>query len=673
MADATPQLSLKAELTKAIQEMDARTSSFSEAAVFDKLRDVLGNEQVSQEDFATYQGESDAFMYSPKRKDEAPFSGYFQPMTWYPKSDGSIAYSPDPATLTPSTLILWREHLQASHHPVLRARYADLLWEFQKRVDGTKAPLQYAQTAIDAYLASSAQADAASHEVVAWLARAINLATSVRDQIRLAAGVRQAIAWVQNTQGAQNARSYVFLFEAIYENRRVAGPEKAAIIAYLESELTATTNQSGTKFDFATAEIVADLLATHFRRSNNKTDEERVIRAAGLATEFAAGQATALFAMTWLQKLLERYRSFGMNVDADRVQVEARRRGMDSGQEMKKRPYTFSIPEETISAYRSWLIEPQKPRDVLLRWATSNAPSVKGARETLKQSLTATPLLARIGVTAINAGQFVSKAGSVEDDLEGRVGVHLRQMIEMRFNLFVGGWQHIQQNKSLSADDILGTLSVSPVFTEDGLELIREGLVRFFADDHLGTTHILLPQIECALRNLLRLLGRPTNKPVRGESGVMQERNMNEALGDPAVRAVLPEDFQRHLQIVFASRLGFNLRNVVAHGLLPASQFSILTSLMALQGLLLMSLIEVKKKVVAKKKASTKKPAAVAKKPAFKREVPAKKVAVKKTAAKTAKAKTIPAKTVSASKVARKAPSKKKSSQKGAPSRGSRR
>ena len=57
-------------------------------------------------------------------------------------------------------------------------------------------------------------------------------------------------------------------------------------------------------------------------------------------------------------------------------------------------------------------------------------------------------------------------------------------------------------------------------------------------------------------------------------------------------RRQLPENFQRHLQIVFASRLGFNLRNVVAHGLLPASQFSILTSLMSLQGLLIMSLVE---------------------------------------------------------------------------------
>jgi hypothetical protein len=646
MADPTAQPGLKEELSQAIKELDSRIGSLSEAEVFDRLRGVLGNRQVSPDEFAVYLGESNAFFFSPMRKDDAPFPGYFQPPVWFTAPDGSTVYSPDPASLTSAALALWRQHLQECAHPVLRGRYADLLWEFQKQVDGTRPPLQYAQTAMDAYFAAAAQVGAASHQVVVWLNRAIGVATSVGDQTRLAAGVQQAIAWVQNTQEAQNARSYVFLFEAIYDNRRVAGPEKAAIIAYLESVLTATTNQSGTTFDFATAEIVADLLATHFRRSNTKADEERVIRAAGLATEFAARQASALFAMTWLQKLLERYRNFGMNADADRVQVEARRRGIDSGEEMKKRAHTFTIPEETIAAYRTWLIEPQKPRDLLLRWATNNAPSVKGARETLKQSLTATPLLARIGVTAINAGQFVSKAGSIEDDLEGRAGVHLRQMIEMRFNLFVGGWQHIQQNKPLSADDILGALSISPVFTADGLELIGEGIKRFFADDQLGATHILLPQIECALRNFLGLLGRPTNKAVRGESGVMQERNMNEALGDPAIRAVLPEDFQRHLQIVFASRLGFNLRNVVAHGLLPASQFSILTSLMALQGLLLMSLIQAKKKVAAKKTASTKKPPASVKKTVPKKKaVPSKKVAAKKAAAKQAHARKVPATT----------------------------
>jgi hypothetical protein len=46
MADPTAQPGLKEELAPAIKEMDTRTSSFSEAEVFDKLRGVLGNKQV---------------------------------------------------------------------------------------------------------------------------------------------------------------------------------------------------------------------------------------------------------------------------------------------------------------------------------------------------------------------------------------------------------------------------------------------------------------------------------------------------------------------------------------------------------------------------------------------------------------------------------------------------
>jgi hypothetical protein len=33
-----------------------------------------------------YQGESDAFLFSLKRKVDAPLPGYFQPVMWYPPS-----------------------------------------------------------------------------------------------------------------------------------------------------------------------------------------------------------------------------------------------------------------------------------------------------------------------------------------------------------------------------------------------------------------------------------------------------------------------------------------------------------------------------------------------------------------------------------------------------------
>jgi len=67
---------------------------------------------------------------------------------------------------------------------------------------------------------------------------------------------------------------------------------------------------------------------------------------------------------------------------------------------------------------------------------------------------------------------------------------------------------------------------------------------------------------------------------------------MSEALGDPEMKKLLPNDMHQHLQMVFCSRLGLNLRNLVSHGVLPAGEFSLLTSLLSLQGLVLLSVIQ---------------------------------------------------------------------------------
>ena len=90
MADPTPQPELKEELARAIKEMETRAGSFSEAEVFDKVRDVLSNKQVSRRRTSLYtKAKAMPSYFRPRRKEEAPFPGYFQPMMWFPKSDGS--------------------------------------------------------------------------------------------------------------------------------------------------------------------------------------------------------------------------------------------------------------------------------------------------------------------------------------------------------------------------------------------------------------------------------------------------------------------------------------------------------------------------------------------------------------------------------------------------------
>jgi len=96
--------------------------------------------------------------------------------------------------------------------------------------DGTKTPLQYAQTAMDA-TSRRGSADAASHEVVVWLKRALIYATSVGDQDAARRWeFSQAIDWVQNTQEPRTRAHTSFCSKPSTTTSAFAGRQKAAIM-----------------------------------------------------------------------------------------------------------------------------------------------------------------------------------------------------------------------------------------------------------------------------------------------------------------------------------------------------------------------------------------------------------------------------------------------------------
>ena len=93
------------------------------------------------------------------------------------------------------------------------------------------------------------------------------------------------------------------------------------------------------------------------------------------------------------------------------------------------------------------------------------------------------------------------------------------------------------------------------------------------------------------MRNLLKLLGIPGNKPVRGQPAIMQLKNLNDILADERLRASLGESLWRYFQVLLADRRGLNLRNRVAHGLLRINEFNRPVADQIFHALLALSLI----------------------------------------------------------------------------------
>ncbi len=201
--------------------------------------------------------------------------------------------------------------------------------------------------------------------------------------------------------------------------------QAAKIIESLEEFLRRSCNASNKKeFDPWRAEMAAGMLEKHYRQQNKSAEVQRVIRAYGQAFEMAAASATPGLAIGWLQPVYDVYRSRGMATDAERVQLAIAEKGKDMHRDMKAIKVPVSISKEELDAFLNALTDggmEQAISKIMARFI----PKVKKAQEQNQQSLSATPLFARIPIVIHQSGMGHAEAriGGMEDDPEGRLNL----------------------------------------------------------------------------------------------------------------------------------------------------------------------------------------------------------------------------------------------------------
>jgi hypothetical protein len=71
-----------------------------------------------------------------------PWDTHFGPMGSEVDAQGKVYYFPDIALATPNVIVHWQRRAGEAKNPLLRARYADLVWDFDRELasrsnDGT--------------------------------------------------------------------------------------------------------------------------------------------------------------------------------------------------------------------------------------------------------------------------------------------------------------------------------------------------------------------------------------------------------------------------------------------------------------------------------------------------------------------------------------------------------
>ena len=203
------------------------------------------------------------------------------------------------------------------------------------------------------------------------------------------------------------------------------------------------------------------------------------------------------------------------------------------------------------------------------------------------------PLQAFIAHTIVDSeGRPLATIGSVEEDLEGRIVRQISQELQFEIPFLRAILEEMQKAKSLTVESTLDHVFVAPVFRETRRSLIERGLAAYWGNESHVAVHLLIPQIEAALQDLLGRLGGHIYHPKRG--GLLL-KGMDEILREKPIRDAVTEEVSTYFRVLFTDPRGWNLRNNVMHGLVDRNQFGFAMADRVLHALLVLAMLREKK------------------------------------------------------------------------------
>ena len=125
-----------------------------------------------------------ALNFNGSRHHASPWGTYFGPMGSREVA-GKTIYFPDIEEVSASCLNHWATRANTVKHPILKARYSDLFWDFGNKIKNQRRNPEMARIAIDAYLASvSITVRKEIDDRFLATIRAIDLAVTISDENR---------------------------------------------------------------------------------------------------------------------------------------------------------------------------------------------------------------------------------------------------------------------------------------------------------------------------------------------------------------------------------------------------------------------------------------------------------------------------------------------------------
>jgi hypothetical protein len=554
-----------ATLADVLAGFEKGTDAFEDFQVYEALKAVPDGGSPAEDEQARW--ERMAFRFDEGRADDGTGWGtHFGPMAVLRGADGRVLEVPSITDVSSATLAYWNKRAEEASHPLLRMRYADLVWDLAPKATSAKRNPLAARVAIDAALELASRSETGDVVGRRKLARALQLAKAISDHDRFER-IRDAMIDFEERRARHDVEgAWVDLYDVLIESKEdLALGQEEQIIEALEARLKRVVGADGTgQGDPLSARDIAVRLARYYRRKDRKDDLRRVLRLSADVFALLSKQASPLLGMQWMREVYDTYREFGFNDEADALNPVLADLGKRSKENLRPLTREIQIPREVFDRLEE-AVAGVTLEESLGRVAGLFLVDAERAEREVQRLATEFPLQGLMRQTYLDAdGRVESEVGGVHEDLRGRVIVQMSQMVQLQWPLLHHALSTVFKRFSVRPEELADVFGLSPVYPAERRPFFLRSFRAYCEEDWMACVHVLVPQIEQAVRTLVILLGGSHVRPHQHRG--MVYRPLDDLLRDPMVRDVVGEKTIRHLQVVLTDQRGLNLRNLVCHG-----------------------------------------------------------------------------------------------------------
>lgn len=512
---------------------------------------------------------------------ENPWGSYFRPMSSVVYENGTSLYFPEVDQVAPDSVEHWSERARNLKHPVLKARYADVVWELGRFITKSgKRDVEMARIAVDAYIdAITRRLD--DHTTTAFTSakRAVDLAAQINDPERIDLGRAALLGLHAEVMTSKTGHLWSRAFDHLIDHRkaRTSEVEMEALVADLEIVLSRLSDSSNPEtFDPHGVRDASERLSRYYTTKGHPEQVRRVHGVAAKTFEFHAGLSNATLASSFLQDSMDAYLKAGQPDEAERVRIAMQQKIRESRDEMSQHVVQFEITKGTMDERIAKLVV-DDAEQTLVNLAYAFMPNPTQMEGGVKRMIQEAPLMSMISHQIMGDDRVAARIGSVDDDLSGRVLQHTLRLMQIELAVLHASLHSAVEKHELTPEDLVAWANRRGLFDAAKIPLLFAGIQAWFNRDFFKALHVIIPQIEGAMRKMVDVVGKPTTKAAGTVPGVSVSINMGDVLFNPAIIAALGPmgaHLALYMKVIYADPRGMNLRNEFAHGLLNANDIN---------------------------------------------------------------------------------------------------